>query len=457
MEEFFNSIKNAVEKFKSLNKPIRIIGHLDADGICASSILVKSLKREDIKFSLSIVRQIDDKLINKLEKEDYEIIFFVDLGSGSIDRIDNLNKTIFILDHHKPEDYDGDIIHLNPHLFDINGATEISGAGVTYFFCKFLNEQNKDLAYLALIGAIGDMQESNGFTGLNKIILDDSLLTKKIEIKRGLRMFGMQTKPLYRILQYNTDPYIPNVTGSEEGAKEFLKEIGIEVKENGKYKKLLHLNEEDMKKLVTAIILKRIGKEENPDDVLGNIYLLKDEREESATKDAREFSTLLNSCGRLGKSSLGIGVCLGDEYSKKQANELLFEYKKELINTLNWFYKNRSTNYIIEEKNYILIKAKNKVKDTLIGTLSSIISRSNLYEKGTVIIGMAYTEDDKVKISARAVRSTNFDLGQIIKDIVSKLGGFGGGHFIAAGALIPQDKENEFVKMIQESLNRNIY
>ena len=268
-------------------------------------------------------------------------------------------------------------------------------------------------------------------------------------------MFGMQTKPIHKVLQYSTDPYIPNVTGNEEGAKRFLEEIGIDFMVNGKYKKLIHLNNEEMKKLVTAIILKRLGSEENPDDVLGPIYLLKDGKDESATKDAKEFSTLLNAVGRMHKSSLGIGTCFGSKEIREDALNLLQDYRKEIVDSLNWFYRNRKGNSIIEEEGYVIINSGDNIKDSLIGTLASIISKSNLYSGGTIIMSMAYTLDGFIKVSARiaSVNGNHYvNLNKIMKKVVDKIGGVGGGHDVAAGALIPQEKEKEFIEFIQEQL-----
>ena len=459
---FEDAIAGGVEQYRRLNKsPIRIVAHLDSDGISACSILIKALKRERVNFVSSIVKQIDDNLLKELKSEPYKTIFFIDLGSGYLDEINEaLKKNIFILDHHKPERESNknlDIIHLNPHLYGVDGNSEISGAGIVYLFCKALNEKNIDLAYLAVIGAIGDMQENKGFIGLNQKIVEDAVASGKIEVKNGLRMFGMQTKPLYKVLEYSTDPYIPNVTGNEEGAKNFLEENGITLKgENGKYKKLIHLNEEDMKKLVTAIILKRLGSEEKPEDVLGPIYLLTEEEEENPTKDAKEFSTLLNACGRMNKPSYGIGTCLGNKRIKRLAGELLIEYKKEIINSLNWFYNNKSK--VAEGKNYIIINAEDNIKDTLIGTLSSIISKSNVYREGTIIIGLAHTLDDDTKVSARIAgfKNGDSDLRKIMKAVVTKVGGFGGGHKSAAGALIPQEKEIEFIDSLKLILDKEV-
>ena len=72
---------------------------------------------------------------------------------------------------------------------------------------------------------MGDMQEKNGFIGLNSLILKDA--EEILDINVGPRFFGMQTRPINKVLEYCTDPFIPNVTGSSEGAIKFLDDLGI--------------------------------------------------------------------------------------------------------------------------------------------------------------------------------------------------------------------------------------
>jgi len=464
-EEFLNKLKEATDKLKNLErKPIRVICHLDSDGLSSASILTKALSRENFDFSLSIFKGLTREAVKTLSMEDYKYYIFADLGTGQIKDINELlhDRIIFILDHHELQgDANSNTYHLNPCLYGIDGGKDICGAGITYFFCKSLNEKNKDLAHLAVIGAIGEMQEKKGFTGLNQRILKDAILSEKLEVRTGLRMFGFQTRPIHRVLQYSTDPYIPGVTGDESGAIDFMQSLGINLKDDyGEWRKLVNLNEEEMKKLITGIILKRMGSEKSPDDVLGNVYVLKDEKEESPMKDAREFATLLNACGRLSKVSLGIGACVGDENLKKKSIELLIEYKKEIINNLNWFYNNRKTEKIIEENGFVIINSEANVRDTMIGTLTSMLSRSNLYEDGTVMVSMAYTLDGEIKISLRlsGYKEYDFDLREIIKDIVDRIGHGNsvGGHKQAAGAVIPQEKEEEFLQYAKEILKNRM-
>ena len=430
-------IENAINEFKKIDKPIRIISHIDCDGIAAASILVKAFVRENKKFILSNVKQITSDLLKEIALEPYKVIFFTDIGSGYLNLIDKYlkNHKIFILDHHIPENLNNyeNITHINPHLTKDN--IKISGAGVAYLFAKALNPKNKDMAHIALVGMSGDIIE------LNKEILNDAISEGKIEVNYGLKIFGAQTRPLHKILQYSTDPYIPGVTGSEEGAINFLNELGINLIENNNYKKLTNLTQEELKKLTTGIILKRLGSEKNPEDIFGEVYLLKQEDNESLTKEVREFSTLLNCCGRMDKPTLGIGTCLDNNSIKEKAFELAKAYKAELINNLNWFYNNKEK--LIQDKNFVIINAENNIKDSMIGTLASIISKSNIYPDGTMILAMAYTLDDNVKISMRGC-NTEIDLRKLLIQITGNLGE-AGGHKYACGTLIKMEDEQRFI------------
>ncbi len=459
-KDFYDSIKEAVSRFKELdpNIPIRIISHLDADGISAASILIKALRRENRKFSLSIIKQITSLRLKEFSREDYKIYFFIDLGSNNITEIESIfkNKKIFILDHHIPEKKETRLNFVNPHAYDIDGTHEISGAGVSYLFSKFLNEKNTDLAYLAVIGAFGDVQYNNkkeGFEGLNKEILKDALYSKKLKKEKGLKLFGLQTRSINKLLEYSTDPFIPGITGNPEGAIHFLNELRIPIKnEKGEWRKLYDLSEEEVKNLVTGIILKRMGSEEEPEKVLGDIYVLEDENEKSVLRNANEFSTLLNACGKLNKSAVGIGICLNDQNSKNMAEELLLMYKKEIINSLNWFHSSRETDSIKENNNLVIFNAENNIRDTLLGTLTSLISKSNIYDDGTIIVGMVYTPDNEVKASIRSInKETN--LKHLLENINKNLDIQFGGHKAAAGCLIPMEKEKEFIKSIEKVFN----
>jgi len=439
-------IENFVNEFGKINGPIRVLSHLDADGLSSAAIITKTLERANKEFNLTIVRQLDESIIKELSFEDYSSFLFCDFGSGQLSLISKYlkGKKIFILDHHIPEDFSNSFIHVNPHLVGHN-SWDFSGSCLSYLFAKKLNEKNKDLSYIAIIGGLGDhLDFSKGFL---KVILQDAIDSGKIEVKKGLKMFGTQTRSLINLLQYSADPYIPGITGDYEGTISFLDSLGIEFKKGKEYIKLKDLDEKQMKDLIAGVILKRFGTEKDPDDVIGNIYLLKNEEEESYTKDAKEFATLLNACGRLKKFSVGIGVLLENNQLKKEANDLMKEYKVELIKAMNWFYANKEE--FEKGEKYIIINAHDKIKETFIGTLSGMVL-GNSGKRDFVVVGMAETSEGEIKISLRTT-SDDIDLREIINKIAE-----GGGHSKACGAYIKKEEEEEFVKKIKDELSKLI-
>ena len=128
--ELFNEdIKKSVEEFKKIGKKevIRVISHLDADGISAASLMVKCLNNDNRKYSISIIQQIKRDVLESLAREPYNCFIFTDLGSGVLTDIESLfkGKKVFILDHHEPEKLNvesDNVFFVNPHKFNIDGV-----------------------------------------------------------------------------------------------------------------------------------------------------------------------------------------------------------------------------------------------------------------------------------------------------------------------------------------------
>lgn len=460
-KKFTEMVNKAAEEFKTIShdETIRLVSHLDADGITSCSLMVKLLNLTQRKYSLSIIQQLKIENLHEYAREPYGVVVFTDLASGLIPEISTVlkEKKIFILDHHEMQDMNipQNVTLVNPHLHEIDGGKEISGAGVVYRFAEAVEPKMQDYAHIAIVGAIGDMQEQGKFQHLNNQILETAIQRGKLKVKRGLRLFGAQTRPLYKALEYCTDPYIPGVSGSESGSIQFLQSCGISPKHEKAWKKVGHLTEEEMKNLVTGVIMRRLG-ETSPEDVLGNVYLLREEEEGSPTKDAKEFATLLNACGRLGKASIGIGACIGDEKDKQRALKVSTEYKRHIMNAMNWYNENKESGVVEQGKGFMILNAGISILPTIIGTLASIISKGTGVGEGTYILSLAQLEDGFSKASIRisGIREDpNVDLKQTIDKIVDGLPECeAGGHQHAAGAVFPTTHEEQFLNSARRVL-----
>ncbi len=434
------AIKKTVDSFlEEINgKNIEVISHFDTDGITSASILIQALKRLDQKFSLKIIKGLNKELINSLDKE--TIILFLDLASGSLKQIGEANlKKVFIIDHHElnHKDIPKNVEIVNPQL---NQKQEISSSGLTYLFCKKINEKNKDLAKLAILGMIGDMLEKD-IDKLNNKILEDG----EIKRKRGLLIYP-STRPLNKVLEFSSNPFIPGVTGNPSGILDLLREAGLPP-ENGKYKNLIDLTEEEMERLVTSIILRNPGKKHK--DLIGDLFLVK---MFGKLEDAREISAKINACSREGKPEISIGFCLEDLNYKKKAESIHTKYKQQLISGIRYAQEQEK----IKGKGYSILNAKENIKDTMIGTISSIMANSRKYEKGTVIIGMSYDKNRKIKISGRNAGRSGRNLRELFSNVMESFEGEVGGHHSAAGCVIDIEDEEEFIKKIRKHLELEV-
>ena len=459
-------MKDAAGRFSSLPKDttVRLISHIDADGIASASIAIRAVERDNRSYLLSTVQQLSAEVLEKLSKEDYSVYIFTDLGSGQTKDIAEklAGRSVFILDHHDIPEQEfnssySNLVFVNPRLCGIDGGKEISGAGVAYLFAKELDGRNRDLAHIAIIGAIGDVQENKGFLEINNAILEDAMQEGLIGVRKGLRLYGIQTRAIHKALEYSSDPFIPGVSGSESGAFQLLNEAGIDPRKGSGWRTIAELSDEEMQKLVASVVLRRAG-EADPDDVIGYFYTLLNEKNGSSLRDAKEFSTLLNACGRLGVTSMGIGACLGDKKMKQKALQMHKEYKREIVTAMNWFRENQEMpDSIIKGKNYLIVNAQKKVMSTMIGTMLSILSKSNTYPEGMFMLGLARAEKNTTKISLRIAGYKNaVDLTDIMRRITAVVGGEAGGHMNAAGAMISSDSEQRFIeaskKVFEESL-----
>jgi len=430
-----NEIKRVISEIDKISekKPLKVISHNDTDGITSAAIFSRVLQRWNKKFTLEIVKNLDKEYIDSLGEDN--ALIFLDLGSGSLNYLKEKNTEVFILDHHELiQEIPKNVRMINPLLFDNENC---SAAAVCYLFGKEISDQNKDLANLAIIGMVGDSFDSE----INKTyqpIIEDAEIVKK----RGPLLYPA-TRPLDRILEYSSGIYIPGVTGSFRGVIELLREAGIQKGPQG-YKCICDLNDQEMSNLITAILLRKKG-DKKAGDIIGNIWLTKFFNK---LEDAREISALINACSRMGYPDAALGLCLGNRSEKRNSERIYAKYKKSISTALKYVTESEK----IIGHNYTIINAKDNIKDTIIGTVTSIISYSPLYEEGTVIIGMAYDENNRLKVSARLSGKNGRNVRDVLAKAVEPLDAEVGGHPQAAGCLISKEDEEKFIENLKSQL-----
>ena len=448
-----------VANFIQQAKDIHIVTHIDADGIAAGAIAAKTLQRLRKSYTIECVKQLDELVMKRILDDNHELVWFTDLGSSISTTYKELS--MIITDHHTcPPDANLNF-HLNPHLFGLDGASDISGAGTTYLVSKALDKKNSDLASLAIIGACGDLQDrTHGMLqGMNREIIQDGTSSKVLKAIKDIRFFGRETKSLSKLLSYANDPFLPGLSRREEACLTFLHELGIHVKHGDTERKWVDLSKDERQLILSALAQLLLSKGFGHTltwRLIGEIYVLPKEEEGTELHEAKEFATLLNSTARYGQHEVGLEVCLGDRNNAlKAARNLLLGHRQNIMEGLQF-----ARDEHLEKREFVqYYHAGEGIRDTIIGIVTNMLLQSDDVEQSMPLFGFADTENGCVKVSARAPQglvNRGLNLSLVMKTAAKKVEGVGGGHNIAAGATIPKGKEEEFLAYAEQVIKTQL-
>ena len=439
-----------------------LISHIDADGLTSAGVASTALDRAGVAHETRFSKQLDEDDLDEIEEAGHDTVLFTDFGSGLLEDIVGRDFTPVVADHHQPV---GDCrYHLNPLLFDIDGSAELSGAGTAYVLARSLGDDataNRDLAALAAVGAVGDMQnQGGGLSGANTVVVNEGVEAGVLEAKQDLLLFGRQTRPLPKLLEYSTDVFIPGVSKNSAGAKELLEEAGVGAKDDDGWRTWADLDETERQKLTNELFRKCVERGVDSDaieELVGETYTLLKEEPGTELRDASEFSTLLNSTARYERADVGFAVCKGDRgEALAQARELLRGHRRNLRNGIEYVGENGVTK--LENVQYF--DAGDEIQDTIVGIIAGMSYSKSVVDRGKPIVAFADVEDEgEKKVSSRGTKGLvrrGLNLAEVMSECSQAVGGDGGGHDIAAGATIPEDSIEEFVEEVDTKVEEQI-
>jgi single-stranded-DNA-specific exonuclease len=441
---------------------VLLASHIDADGLTSAAVSSTALERAEIPHEVVFKNQLDEREIASIAETEYETVLFTDFGSGQLDMIAAHEAAgdfePVIADHHQPADTETEY-HLNPLLEGIDGASKLSGAGASYLLARALAEAddaddypqgNRDLAATAVVGAIGDMQAVDGeLVGANRAIVEEGAEAGVLEEGTDLALYGKQTRPLPKLLEYASEVRIPGITNDQQGAISFLEELDVSLYCEEEWRRWVDLTD-DEKQTVASALLQRAIKRGVPANkaqrLVGTTYTLTDEQPGTELRDASEFSTLLNATARYERADVGLAVCLGDRGDAfDRARELLANHRRNLSEGLETIKQHG-----VEQAEHVQwFDAGDEIRETIVGIVAGMALGVDGVDSGRPIIAFARKNDEETKVSARGTGplvGRGLDLSVVMREASRAVGGDGGGHDIAAGATIPTGQEMAFVE-----------
>ena len=444
---------------------VLLASHIDADGLTSAAVASTALERAAIPHDVVFKKQLDETEIASIAASEQETVLFTDFGSGQLDVISEHEAAgdfdPVIADHHQPADAETEF-HLNPLLEGINGASELSGAGASYLLARALAAEtgdpdgNRDLAALAVVGAVGDMQAVDGeLVGANSAIVEEGGAVGVLEEGTDLALYGKQTRPLPKLLEYASEVRIPGVTNDEKGAVGFLEGLPVDLHRSdggagdGEWRRWVDLSDDEKQTVASSLLQRALERGVPPgkaERLVGTTYTLTDEATGTTLRDASEFSTLLNATARYERADVGLAVCLGDRGDAfDRARTLLENHRRNLSEGLE-HVKRRG----VDQAEHIqYFDAGDEIRETIVGIVAGMALGVEGVDGSRPIIAFAEKNDEETKVSARGTGrlvGKGLDLSTVMTEASRSVGGDGGGHDIAAGATIPTGEEEPFVE-----------
>jgi single-stranded-DNA-specific exonuclease len=141
-------------------KAVQIFHHNDSDGLSSGAILTRAFERQGFEVTRFCLEKPYPAVLRKVYEQEGRILVFADFAGRIAPLLSALNKgrnLTLILDHHVAEASTDQRVHnLDPDLYGLKGDRDISGSTTCYLFALAMDPQNRDLAYIAAIGAVGD-------------------------------------------------------------------------------------------------------------------------------------------------------------------------------------------------------------------------------------------------------------------------------------------------------------
>src|SRR3989338_2580060 len=138
MEELESVVKEAqkaADVIRNHKGLIRVVSHIDCDGVCSAAIIIRALAKKKKTFHFSFAKYLNDAMINALAEEAkqgrWKLLIFTDLGSGVAPKLGSVLESakVVIADHHVPAATDNEetkeyythpnLINVNPMLFGL--------------------------------------------------------------------------------------------------------------------------------------------------------------------------------------------------------------------------------------------------------------------------------------------------------------------------------------------------
>ncbi len=412
----------------------------DADGICGSAVIAIALARAGRSFQVRHGRDKDAAAYAALEDVVCDGLVLVDKGSSHVDDLAAIAKRtgrpVVLIDHHGIEDAPDGVIVVNPRLLGMDGSRDASAATVAAAVALAMDERNLDLAGIALAGAIGDWQHRGGWQGWNAELLEMAEDAGHVQRRPVPGIVGAD-------LADGLTHAEPPLEGLEDiaAARAFLQAIGLDGARD-----VEALDAEQQGTLLSAITLHHLKHGSDPERLDELCWdMLVDRRLDTGV---RYLFRRIDACGRTGQAAAGLAFLLRDPAAADSVDAAFDAYSKRLAAAID---RLRSEGTQIKQACQVAWTDD----PALTGMVGGIGMTHILPDRQRPAVILATRPDGDVQVSTRGTnRAVNHGLalGDAVRAAGASVGRDGGGHPVAAGAVIAPQDVDAFLEALDAAL-----
>jgi len=187
-ETYIEALQQGIKRLRAEDKNVVLVHHNDSDGISSAAVLETALARDGFTVDRYPLERVHPPIIERIhDNAAGRPVVYTDLGGRAAPAICAANKDrsfTLILDHHPAEESTSEkVLCLSTEFFGLSGEKEISAATGATIFALALSPENGDLAYLGVIGAVGDSHDRDGrLVGENRDAMLDAVSQGVMEI-----------------------------------------------------------------------------------------------------------------------------------------------------------------------------------------------------------------------------------------------------------------------------------
>ncbi len=187
-EDFLGAVEKGIARLRQAGSEVTVVHHNDADGLASAAVMQVALSRAGFTVQRIPLERVHPPIVERIHEQVSSSILYVDLGGKAAPVISAANRGrhfTLILDHHHPaESTDPEVLNLTTEFFGLSGEMDIAATTAAYLFARTLDEKNRDLAYLGVVGAVGDYHDRGGrLVGENRLALQEAITQNQVRIE----------------------------------------------------------------------------------------------------------------------------------------------------------------------------------------------------------------------------------------------------------------------------------